>query len=273
MQSIGVFDSGIGGLTVLAEIQKLLPNRNIIYLGDTARVPYGTKSKNTIERFALEDVQFLLSRNVQLIVAACNTVSALALPQLRKNFHVPILGVIEPAVQKALTSTKSFRIGVIGTRATIESQAYEKLFSHLHPTAHIFSKACPLFVPLVEENWIHHPETFSIAQTYLSGLKEHHIDTLILGCTHYPLLADIIQKVMGPEVILINSAQSTAQACVKLLKEASPQKNSSPSSKVQYQFYVTDEPEHFQQRGEKFLGQTISQVEKANLETLEKVIA
>lgn len=270
MPSIGIFDSGIGGLTVFSQVEKMLPNEHLIYLGDTARVPYGTKSKTTIERFALEDVQLLLAHDVKMVIAACNTVSALALPLLRKNFHIPILGVIEPAVQKALASTKTHRIGVIGTRATIESRAYEKIFHTLHPETSVWSSACPLFVPLVEEDWIDRPETFSIAEQYLAPLREHQVDTLILGCTHYPLLGPLIQKIMGPAITLIDSAASTALACATLLQTSEPKTQRKPPEHL---FYVTDEPERFRYMGEKFLGRVIPHVQKANLETLEKVIA
>jgi glutamate racemase len=263
MKSIGIFDSGIGGLTVFSEIEKTLPNENLIYLGDTARVPYGTKSKETIERFALEIVQFLLKHEVKFLIAACNTVSALALPLLKKQLDVPILGVIEPAVQKALESSKG-RVGVIGTRATVESQAYEKVFYRLNPNIKVWSKACPLFVSLVEENWMDQSETDSIAQKYLTPLLQHKIDTLILGCTHYPLLRSVIQKIVGPEVTLIDSAQSTASACHQIMME----KNLANSNgRSQNRFFVTDEPERIQKMAEKFLGHSIPKVERANLDS------
>lgn len=263
MQSIGIFDSGIGGLTVFSEVEKALPNENLIYLGDTARVPYGTKSKETIERFASEIVQFLLKQEVKFLIAACNTVSALALPLLKRQLDIPILGVIEPAVQKALECSKG-RVGVIGTRATVESQAYEKVFHRLNPTIKVWSKACPLFVSLVEENWVDQSETDSIAQKYLTPLLQHKIDTLILGCTHYPLLSSVIQKIVGPEVTLIDSAQSTASVCHQMILE----KNlASAKDSSQSRFFVTDEPERIQKMAEKFLGHPISKVERANLES------
>jgi glutamate racemase len=264
---IGIFDSGIGGLTVFAQIQKLLPLENLIYLGDTARVPYGTKSQSTIERFALEDAHFLLQHDVKLIIAACNTVSALAMPYLKSHIHVPLLGVIEPAAVKACEETSTGRIGVIGTRATVESRAYEKAFSLLSPSANIFSAACPLFVNLVEENWTDEKETYSIAEKYLRPLKDRNIDTLILGCTHYPLLETVIQKIMGDSVRLIDSACSTALALKKILAEENLTGTQSGGSP---QFFVTDEPERFQSAGEKFLGKRIPKVQKAALEMEER---
>jgi len=267
-KSIGIFDSGIGGLTVFAQIQKLLPSENLIYLGDTARVPYGTKSQSTIERFALEDARFLLQHDVKFIIAACNTVSALAIAYLKNHIQVPILGVIEPAVMRAREETHSGRIGVIGTRATVESKAYEKAFSALFPSAKIFSAACPLFVNLVEENWTDQEETHSIAEKYLRPLRDQKIDTLILGCTHYPLLEKVIRKTVGDHVRLIDSACSTALALKKLLDE----ENLAGTEKLgPDQFFVTDEPERFQSSGEKFLGKRISKVQKAALEMEERV--
>lgn len=266
---IGIFDSGIGGLTVFAEIQKSFPLENLVYLGDTARVPYGTKSKSTIERFALEDTHFLLQHDVKLIIAACNTVSALAMPYLKRHISVPLLGVIEPAVMKASEVTSTNRIGVIGTRATVESKAYEKTFSALSPSAKVFSIACPLFVNLVEENWIEENETYSIAETYLSPLKEMNIDTLILGCTHYPLLKSVIQKIMGDKVYLIDSAGATALALKKILAETNIMRSQESGNP---EFYVTDEPERFQNAGAKFLGKTIQKVEKAVLDIEERIL-
>ncbi|MBI1883488.1 MAG: glutamate racemase [Chlamydiae bacterium] len=263
-KSIGIFDSGIGGLTVFSQIAKLLPYQNLIYLGDTARLPYGTKSKETIERFSWEDAQFLLQQDIQLMVAACNTVSALALPFLQKNLSIPILGVIEPAVEKALTLSKTSKIGVIGTRATIESKTYEKTFRVLNPSVQVWSSACPLFVPLVEENWMEEGESFSIAQKYLNPLIEHKIDTLILGCTHYPLLRTVIQKIMGPEIMLIDSAEATALECVKIIQDL----EASPREIPQHQFFVTDEPTRFRRMGEKFLGYPIPEVKHADLSTI-----
>lgn len=260
---IGIFDSGIGGLTVLTQVDRLLPNESLIYLGDTARVPYGTKSKATIERFANEDVRFLLKHHVKFIIAACNTVSALALPHLKTQLDIPILGVIEPAVMKALECSIHGRIGVIGTRATVESGAYEKLFKQLQSKAKIWSVACPLFVPLVEENWIQQSETFSIAEKYLQILIDQKIDTLILGCTHYPLLKDVIQKVIGPGVTIIDSAYSTALASRKILEE---NKLLESQTHPQRLFFVTDEAERFQKMGEKFLGKSILKVERIILE-------
>ncbi|MBI1871134.1 MAG: glutamate racemase [Chlamydiae bacterium] len=263
MKAIGIFDSGIGGLTVFSQVEKLLPSENLIYLGDTARVPYGTKSKETIERFAQEDTQFLLQKNVKFMIAACNTVSALALPFLKKEMNIPIMGVIEPAVQKAIFLSQNSRIGVIGTRATIESKAYDMAFAQLDPSVQVFSQACPLLVPLVEEGWLNEPEAFSITQKYFEPLIEKKIDTLILGCTHYPLLSAIIQKAIGEKVTLIDSAKATAEVCLKTLDERNLLNK---NQQGQHQFFVTDDTEGFRKKGEKFLKRPMSHVERADLE-------
>lgn len=264
-KSIGIFDSGIGGLTVLAKVKKILPHENLIYLGDTARVPYGTKSKSTIERFAMEDVDFLLQHNVKLVIAACNTVSALALPYLREHINTPILGVIEPAVQTAIQCTKNHRIGIIGTRSTVLSRAYETTFHQTAPSIEVLSVACPLLVSLIEENWLDEPETHSIVQKYLAPLREANIDTLILGCTHYPLLRPVIQKFMGPTVTLVDSAYSTALACAEMLVSPNGDHRLQSQAKPSHRFFVTDEPQHFQEKGQNFLGHPIPRVEHVQL--------
>ena len=270
-KAIGIFDSGIGGLTLLKEIEILLPNENLIYLGDTARVPYGTKSKSTIERFSLEDVQFLLEFDVKLIVAACNTVSALALPYLSTQIHPMLVNVIDPAVNAALQATQNGRIGVIGTQGTIKSRAYLRSLEenpHYRPGIEVQSIACPLFVPLVEEDWIDEPETRLIAQKYLQPLISAKIDTLILGCTHYPLLKEVIREIMGPRITLIDSAQSTAQVISSILHR---EKLLSTASSSTTQFFVTDDPEKFKRMGERFLNRAIAHVNLAIFPLQEKV--
>ncbi len=185
---IGVFDSGIGGLTVVKRIANTLPEEDIVYFGDTARVPYGSKSNSTVIEYSIQDARFLMNKNVKVIVAACNTASSIAIEQLRKNFDVPVIGMIEPGAQLAVKETKNKKIGVIGTRATISNKAYSKEIKRLDPQILVFEKACPLFVPLAEEGWIDHKATYEIAEEYLAELRDLKIDTLVLGCTHYPLL-------------------------------------------------------------------------------------
>jgi glutamate racemase len=225
---LGIFDSGIGGLTVVKEVIKRLPHQSIIYFGDTARVPYGNKSPELIKKYAREGVEFLLSKKAQIIVLACNTMSAIAFDDLKSRYKIPIFEMITPAVKKSLETTKNGHIGIIGTRATVESKIYEKkireqqknfLIFRQKPNCRrhddfefrIFSNACPLFVPLVEEGWIDKPETEEIAKEYLEPLKKAKIDTLILGCTHYPLLKKIIKKVIGPKVKIVDSAEEIAK--------------------------------------------------------------
>jgi glutamate racemase len=261
---IGIFDSGIGGLTVLRELKKRLPYENTIYLGDTARVPYGTKSKETIIRFTTESVLFLLSKDVKLIIIACNTSSSLALGVLKKNFKVPILGVIQPGAKEAVYATRNRRIGVIGTRATIESYAYEEEIKKLDSKIQVFSQACPLFVPLVEEGLLNGRITFEIAREYLEPLKKADVDTLILGCTHYPLLKSPIRRIMGKSVTLIDSAKQVACEVKDLLLSENllnPQKKRA----CRDLFYVTDEPKYFSELAKLFLGYKIKRVEKVSL--------
>lgn len=202
---IGFFDSGIGGLTVVKEAMSLLPNENIVYFGDTARVPYGSKSNDTVIEYTLQAAHFLMKKNIKMLVVACNTASSIALDELRKTIAVPVIGVIEPGAKMALETTKSGRIGVIGTNATINNKAYSTQLKKSDKKIKVFEKACPLFVPLAEEGWLDHKATHLIAKEYLDEFKEHEIDTLILGCTHYPILADTIAKVVGKKVKLINS--------------------------------------------------------------------
>ena len=257
---IGVFDSGVGGLTVVKELMRELPYEDIVYFGDTARVPYGVKSKETIIRFSLENILFLLKKEVKLICVACNTVSSLALPVIKGHFRVPIVGVIFPGAKEAVYATKNKRVGVIGTRATIKSRAYEKEIINIDSSIKIFTQSCPLFVPFVEEGWIKQRSVFDVASFYLEPLKKAKIDTLILGCTHYPLLKNIIQEVMGKNVLLIDSAVQVAREvktvlndenCLNIKKRGSIQK-----------FYVSDEPTSFFDLGKSFLGKKIIQVER-----------
>ena len=214
---LGIFDSGIGGLTVLREMRREVPNENIVYFGDTAHVPYGTKSKETITKFSMENVRFLQGFDVKIVVVACNTASSLSLEALKNHFSMPILGVIEPGAKQALKTTRNGRIGVIGTKATIGSGAYETCLKALDPKLKVYSQACPLFVPFVEEGWLDGKVVEKVAKIYLEPIKKFGVDSLILGCTHYPLLTKVIQKILGKKVRLVNSAEETATEATKLL--------------------------------------------------------
>jgi len=261
-QPIGVFDSGIGGLTVVKALIEDLPAESIIYFGDTARVPYGTKSKSTIVKFSLENVEFLLRYGVKCIVIACNTASSWALPTLRKYFKVPLVGVIRPGALAAVRRTKNRRIGVIGTTATIHSRAYDLAIERIDASIKVFSQSCPLFVPLVEEGWLNGTVCRQVAQKYLEPLQRQRIDTLILGCTHYPLLAPTIRQILGPQVTLVDSAQQTAAEVRGLLMgtELLSQHRRTP----RYRFFVTDESAQFNAIGQRFLGHVIGSVERVN---------
>ncbi len=255
---IGVFDSGIGGLTVVAALRALLPSESIFYIGDTARVPYGGKSQATIERYSQELSGLLLAERAKCIVVACNTASALGVPRLVQTLRVPITGVIEPGAQAAVKATRSGKIGVIATRATIHSRAYERAIEELDSEAQVFSEACPLLVPLIEEGWLDDPVTESVIARYLEKMLRHGVDTLVLGCTHYPLLRDAIQRFTGPDVTLVDSAQNTALAVQKLLKQhklAAPKKNVG-----KLQVALTDPSTSFLRVAEKALGLQVGDV-------------
>lgn len=240
---IGVFDSGIGGLTVVRALRQLLPNETIFYLGDTARVPYGGKSAATVERYSLEITEMLLAENCKTIVVACNTASALALPRLEATTPVPITGVIRPGAQAAMAATRNGHIGVIGTRATINSGAYERALLALDPAVRISARACPLFVPLIEEGWLESEITDGVVRQYLAPLVEEGIDTLVLGCTHYPLLREAIGRFLGDEVRLVDSAQNCATAVARLLEEKDLRADRDASG--QLAVALTDPPDAF----------------------------
>jgi len=260
---IGVFDSGIGGLTVVRELMHILPGENIVYFGDTARVPYGTKSEKTIREFSIQNTKFLLSQNVKAIVIACNTSSAIALNDIQSIANLPVIGVIEPGAVASVGTTKNKRIAVIGTTATISSKAYEKKIKSLEQTIEVYSKACPLFVPIVEEGWFNHKIAYLAAEEYLTELKRYSIDTLVLGCTHYPLLKDTIQKVMGEKVKLIDSGVETARVVKKVLEENDLLNQS--DLRPYYKFFVSDLPQQFKKIGEMFLGREIENLIKIDL--------
>jgi glutamate racemase len=263
---IGIFDSGVGGLTVVRQIHRVMPHEDLVYLGDTARVPYGTKSPSTVVRFSCEDTGFLLQQNVKAVVVACNTASAWALPTLQKRFNVPIFGVILPGVRSALERTRTGRVGVIGTGATIRSKAYSNGLLARHDTVKVFTRACPLLVPLVEEGWMNHRVTREILREYLGPLRRRRIDTLILGCTHYPLLKPAIRAVMGPGVALVDSAESCARFVKERLEHLQLLISRRRRSGV-IQPFVTDEPDRFAEIAERFLGcptETAWKVDLAN---------
>lgn len=217
-QAIGICDSGIGGLTVTKEIIKQLPNENIIYLGDTARVPYGPRDKETITKFAKELINFLVKKNVKVIVVACNTISATCLPELEKISPVPVIGVIQPTVDEVINDLKAKTIGVIGTRATINSQSYKNKIKKINDSIEVFSHACPLFVPLIEEGFSSHLETKIVAEEYLNFFEDKNIDSLILGCTHYPMIKNLIQEIIGNNIKIIDSTKPVTLQLIKVLK-------------------------------------------------------
>ena len=258
---IGIFDSGIGGLTVLREVRRDLPAEDVVYFGDTARVPYGTKSKETITKFSIDNVRFLKNFDVKIVIVACNTASSLGLDAMKENFSLPIIGVIEPGARAALKVTKNGRIGVIGTKATIGSGGYETCLKRLDSKLKVYSEACPLFVPLAEEGWLDGDIVTDVARIYLESLKSFDIDTLILGCTHYPLLAGVIQKIVGEKVRLVNSAEETSKEARQMLASMDLL-NAGKKKSAQVRFYVSDEPEPFRALGERFLGQSIQTVAK-----------
>lgn len=249
--AIGIFDSGIGGLTVARCLQEQLPHETLCYFGDTARVPYGAKSPETVKRYSVEITQFLKSHDVKVIVAACNTVSSVALQEAQAVFPGPVLGVVEPGVRAAAAATKNGRIGVIGTKSTIKSAAYQDRLRALDPSFHITAQPCPLFVPLVEEDWVEHPVALQAAEQYLSKLRDEKIDVLILGCTHFPLLANVIQTVMGDSVTLVNSAEEVTREVAQYL-----QQNQLASQEKHWRdlFYASDDIAGFERMYHRFGG-------------------
>lgn len=263
---IGVFDSGIGGLTVLKEIMEQLPGEDIVYFGDTARIPYGTRSKETVIKYFFQSVRFLLTKEIKAIVVACNTASALAMEEAQKVFDVPILGVIEPGAKAAVSATRNSVIGVIGTEGTINSQSYQRKIRKMLPSAEIIGIPCPLFVPIVEEGWESTDVAFITAKKYLLELKEHNIDSLVLGCTHYPALRYTINKVLGDKVTMVNPAYETAKAGKIMLKEKGLLSSKLDGGK--YDYYVSDDPEKFKRIGGNILRKEIASVQKVNIENL-----
>ncbi len=265
---IGVFDSGIGGLTVAREIMRQMPNEKIIYFGDTARVPYGSKSRETVLKYSQQIVRFLLEQNVKAIAVACNTASAYALPEIEKDCPVPIIGVIRPGAKTAVEATKNGRIGVIGTEATVESGTYPEYVHSIAPMAQVLSRACPLFVPLVEEGLWEDPVTDEIARRYLAELMDEDIDTLILGCTHYPLIRNAIGRIVGEGVTLVNPAYETAQTLHELLTERDLLADHHPAlgEVNQYQFFVSDMAEKFRRFANSIIPYGILSAKVINIE-------
>ncbi len=261
---IGIFDSGFGGLTVFSEIRKILANENLIYYGDTAHFPYGSKSKEVVTKYSFQIAEFLMRQKVKMIVVACNTASAFTLPALKKKFKVPILGVIIPGAKAAIDATRKNRVGVIGTEGTIKSSSYNKAILDINGKAMVFSKACPLFAPLIEEGWTKHPITEAVAKVYLASLAKKEIDTLILGCTHYPLIKETIRKVVDRNIRLIDSAQETAKSVLATLEKLGLLECS--KSKGRYTYYVSDSTEKFKLYGKRFLGHPLKNVKKVMLD-------
>jgi glutamate racemase len=257
-RSIGVFDSGVGGLTVMKQLLQTLPEEHFIYFGDTARIPYGGKSRETIIRYSIENAIFLVEQNIKMLVVACNTATAHALEKLQKIFNIPIIGVIEPNIEKAVRTTKNQHIAVLGTQGTIRSEVYQQNIKKFLPNATIFPIACPLFVHLVEEKFVHHPATLLIIQEYLRPLRHHPIDTVLLGCTHYPLLKQLIMKELGKHVSVIDSAPTCAEKVAELLNQLNL-KRAYPNTQ-NHQYFVSDDPKKFQIIGEELLGEPIENV-------------
>lgn len=260
---IGVFDSGIGGLTVAHEVMRQLPHESLLYFGDTARVPYGPKSPETVRRYSREIAGFLTGQGVKAIVVACNTATAHALSVLRDELTIPAIGVIEPGARGAVRATRRGHIGIIGTAGTIKSGAYERAIRAIDPALRISARACPLFVPLVEEGWTEHAATRLVAEQYLEPLVREDVDTLVLGCTHYPLLKPLLREVLGPGVTLIDSAEETAAETARVLDNAgiAAPADGAPS----YRFVASDDPLMFLQLGQRFLGGAIEGVEVKTL--------
>jgi len=252
--AIGVFDSGVGGLTVLHEITELLPHEHLIYLGDTARFPYGSKSADTVRRYAIENSEFLADKGIKMLVVACNSAAAVGLDALRERFDIPVIGVIEPGAQRAVKQTRNGKIGVIGTETTITSGLYTRALKSLRADLEIYTRACPLFVPLAEEGWVDNDVARSTAAMYLTSLKRSGIDTLVLGCTHYPLLAGVIGGVMGDKVTLVDSARTTADTVRDTLIRYGLARRSGVGS---VSFFVTDVPDRFVKVGGRFMGHKV----------------
>lgn len=263
-RAIGIFDSGVGGLTVLRELVRALPQEDTIYFGDTARVPYGTKSPDTVIRYSQEIASFLTTRDIKLLVVACNTASAVALPTLRRMLSIPVVGVIEPGARRAVEVTRSNVVGVIGTAGTIRSSAYSRAIKRLNPQISVLAKACPLFVPLAEEGWTDNEIARLTARQYLDEVRTAGVDSLVLGCTHYPLLKKVIAETMGAGVTLVDSAEETARTVARILHDKNLLR---PQAEIgNHHYYVTDVPAGFIRVGNRFLGGRLGDVYQVSLE-------
>lgn len=260
---IGIFDSGIGGLTVAKSVFNLLPNEDIIYIGDTARLPYGTKSKETVILYSIESLKFLLSKKVKMVIIACNTASSVAVPFLQKISKIPIIGVISSGAKAATEKSKNHKIGVIGTNGTIKSKSYIKEIKRFNKESEVYSQSCSLFVQLAEDGWTDNEIALLTAKKYLQPLKEKNVDTLILGCTHYPILKNTIKKAIGDNISLIDSGEETAKDVVKILKKENLL--SLRKRKGEHRFFFTDFPDNYRLIIERFLGRKISNVKKIKL--------
>ncbi len=250
---IGVFDSGLGGLTTVRELFRVLPQESVIYFGDTARLPYGTKSRETVTRFSLEIASFLVRQNIKCLVVACNTSSSYALDELGRRLDIPVVGVIEPAARAAVAASPRGRIGVIGTLATVRSEAYPQAIHRLLPGAAVISRTCPMFVPLIEEGWMDHAVTRTVAEEYLLELRNGNLESLILGCTHYPLIAALVQELVGPTVRLVDSGAEAARATAQLLGE----RGQLAAGPAHHHFYLSDERINFASIAKTFLGREL----------------
>ncbi len=260
---VGIFDSGIGGLTVLKELLAVLPDEGTVYLGDTARVPYGIRSSETVTRYSFENTRFLSSIGIKLLVVACNTVSSISIEAIRTSVGIPVIGVIDPGARAAAAATRNKRVAVIGTEATVRSGSYTRAIKAVDGSIEVFNLSCPLFVPLVEEGWTEGAIVELTAERYLRGMKDRGIDTLVLGCTHYPLLKGVLSKLMGEGVMLIDSAIETAREIKGKLEDLSLLRSSTDGALRE--FYVTDSPERFVALGERFLGKQIYHIKKIEL--------
>jgi glutamate racemase len=256
VKKIGIFDSGIGGLTVYQAIRELLPNQEIAYFGDTAKVPYGEKSCQTVKQYAIDNTEFLLSQGIDLLVVACNTATAYALETIQEMFDIPIIGVVEPGARRAVEVSRHGCIAVIGTKGTIASKIYEKEIHRLNPDIQVISQACPLFVPLVEEGWIDHPATLLVIEEYMQPLLDVGVDTLLLGCTHYPILSEAIQKYCGESVTIVDSAHSCANNVKALVGDVAHEERLDVTK-----YFVSDDLEKFRHLGKKLLNLSITDLE------------
>jgi glutamate racemase len=267
---IGAFDSGVGGLTVVQAMRELLPAEDILYLGDTARVPYGNKSPETIVRYSRENLAYLRRHEVKAVVVACNTASAHALAVLQRESDVPVIGVIAPGVEAALAATRNGRVGIIGTQGTIHSEAYQNLLRHSRPDVFILAEAAPLLVSLVEEDWLLHPATQLILEEYLAPMKAAQVDTVVLACTHYPLLKALAQRILGPGVVLVDSAQNAAAALARKLGATRLNRPARAQAGL-ITICTTDLPVHFSRLAERFLGQKIESIQQVSVDEVRRV--